>query len=190
VGKTYLAWVAGEDIPDQGQIDLPLRQGRKGRVRVAGNRQEIRYDASAGLFALRHGSVHPGRPVYDSCTRYNVIGRHDGSSLLLLNPVTGRRHQIRVHLAWIGFPILGDPLFCPATTAARTYLHSWSVAVDCPWLAGATRRTFVASPDNEFLRAADEKVLELALDVAEGLGLIAAGGGTAARSSTAYGYVL
>jgi len=166
VDKAYLAWIAGENIPVQGQIDLPLTQGRKGRIRVAGNRQEIRYEASANLFTLDRGSVYTDRPIYDSCTKYDVIAKQDGTSLLLLNPVTGRRHQIRVHLAWIGFPILGDPLFC-AATSTRTYLHSWTLAVDCPWFADASRRTFVANPDNEFLRAADEKVLELARNVAE-----------------------
>ena len=51
-------------------------------------------------------------------TRYRVLDRRDGCSLLELEPVTGRTHQLRVHCADGGFPILGDPQYgTPASQA-------------------------------------------------------------------------
>ncbi len=69
------------------------------------------------------------------------------TTVLLANPVTGRRHQIRVHLAWTGSPILGDPLFAATSghaDAERTYLHSWRLALDVPWAGG--RAEYTADP--------------------------------------------
>jgi RluA family pseudouridine synthase len=90
--KTYLAWVHGAPSPVSGRIDLPLtREG--GRPRVD---HEI------------------GKPA---STRYRVLRTVTASaeatgaaSLLYLRPLTGRTHQLRVHLAAIGHPILGDPI--------------------------------------------------------------------------------
>jgi tRNA pseudouridine32 synthase/23S rRNA pseudouridine746 synthase/23S rRNA pseudouridine1911/1915/1917 synthase len=158
VEKRYLAWVTGEGVPLVGEIDLPLMQGRKGRVRVAGNRSDIRYCASSGRWMLDRSSVRNEKSTYDSLTKFELITSHRGASLLLVTPVTGRMHQIRVHLAWIGFPILGDALFSKVTNG-RTYLHSWIVAADCPWLTEDSRRQFIGDPGEQFLRGAAADVL-------------------------------
>jgi tRNA pseudouridine32 synthase / 23S rRNA pseudouridine746 synthase len=85
--------------------------------------------------------------VYPSCTTFVQVwgdGRH---TLLAVCPVTGRRHQIRAHLAWIGHPIEGDPLF--GETSGRTLLHSWQLGFDAAW-AGGARIEVEAPPGRDF----------------------------------------
>ena len=57
-----------------------------------------------------------------------------GSSLLELEPLTGRSHQLRVHLAWLGCPVVGDPLYGTArdTSATRLWLHAAGIAFPHP----------------------------------------------------------
>jgi tRNA pseudouridine32 synthase/23S rRNA pseudouridine746 synthase len=106
-----------------------------------------RYEAIVcGVPAAAHGEIHlplapdPGRPPRHrvdpisgriAITRWRLVERHEfpnGSrSLLDLEPVTGRSHQLRVHLAWLGVPIVGDRLYGPATqpaAAERLALHA------------------------------------------------------------------
>jgi tRNA pseudouridine32 synthase/23S rRNA pseudouridine746 synthase len=88
VGKTYIALVAGEPRDDTGEIDLPLAADWPRRPRQI-------VDAQRGRHAL---------------TRWRVLERHAACSRLQLEPLTGRSHQLRVHLCAIGHPILGDTL--------------------------------------------------------------------------------
>jgi 23S rRNA pseudouridine1911/1915/1917 synthase len=90
VHKEYLAIVAGETAREEGTIALPIGDGDRSRVFV---RREF---VPAGERAV---------------TRWRVERRFPEATLLRLFPETGRRHQLRVHLAAIGHPILGDILY-------------------------------------------------------------------------------
>jgi 23S rRNA-/tRNA-specific pseudouridylate synthase len=107
VRKFYLARVAGDlDLGGHtGRIDLPLTKGRKSRYRVAGLRERITRRDHRWRLSGRTTSGH------DSVSRLRRIGASGGQTVLLLQPLTGRTHQLRVHLSWIGFPILGDLLY-------------------------------------------------------------------------------
>jgi len=151
VEKVYLALTRSTGLPDSGTIDLPLSVGRKSRVRVAANREAIAFspgEAGAGA----RWSVPPEEQfqhvrTYPSVSTFERLWADDGHTLLAVHPVTGRRHQIRVHLAWIGHPIEGDPLFDKAGSG-RTYLHSWRLGFD---LRGT--RILVQAPPGEDFRA-------------------------------------
>ena len=109
ISKTY--WAVAEGVPDSsgGLIDLPL-----GRL-----------DATRGWWM----QVDPaGLP---SQTRWTVMGSAGGKSWLALEPLTGRTHQLRVHCAAMGWPILGDPGYGGgrAEGAPPMHLHAREVAV-------------------------------------------------------------
>ena len=113
VGKQYLAVVHGHVVQDSGEIDLPLAED-------ADNRPRQIVDPLRGRRAL---------------TRYRVLDRQgtgaDAISRLELKPVTGRAHQLRVHLLSLGHPIVGDPLYAApesATRFARMHLHATRIA--------------------------------------------------------------
>ncbi|MFY1694562.1 RluA family pseudouridine synthase [Solwaraspora sp. WMMA2101] len=182
VEKVYLAVVAAADVgsatdaaraalPEVGVVDLPLSVGRKNRVRVAGNRADIGFDATTARWSLPAGAEFDHVKTYPSQSRLtDVTAGSDGVTtgsgtpatdagtadpadathrLLAVAPLTGRRHQIRVHLAWIGHPIVGDPLFdrTAAANGLRTYLHAWRLGFDT---ADGNRVDVTATPDADF----------------------------------------
>ena len=104
VRKTYLAMVQGLPADRGGIIDQPL-------ARIA-TRPPL-----YGVVPLESG----GKSAF---TRWRVLRRFVGSSLLLLQPRTGRSHQLRVHLAALGHPVLGDPLYGKPAAAQRLQLHA------------------------------------------------------------------
>jgi tRNA pseudouridine32 synthase / 23S rRNA pseudouridine746 synthase len=112
VHKTYEAWVAGQVMPEEGLIDAPLAADWPARPR-----QRVCQET--------------GRP---SQTRFRVLERRDGASRLRLEPLTGRSHQLRVHLLHIGHPILGDGLYGPGAEpdAQRLMLHASGLAFADP----------------------------------------------------------
>jgi 23S rRNA pseudouridine1911/1915/1917 synthase len=108
--KEYLAIVAASPVPARGTIELPLG-------RDAGDRRRMVVD-DAGV---------PGT------TRYEVLAAEDQLSLVKCEPVTGRTHQIRVHLAARGWPIIGDAVYGVADSRiSRVALHAWRVRLDHP----------------------------------------------------------
>ena len=130
VRKFYVARILGKPELDghTGTIDLPLAKGRKSRYRVAAPRERI----------ARHGSrwhlTGRAQPGHESITRLREIGSDGQHTLLALQPLTGRTHQLRVHLAWIGHPIAGDYLYgkpdADAQQWPRLALHCHRVVVD------------------------------------------------------------
>ncbi len=102
VGKRYIAEVWGELLEAEGEIDLPLAADWPNRPRQQVDRER-------------------GRP---SLTRWRRLVSKDGRSRLLLEPLTGRAHQLRVHCLAIGHPIVGDALYDPERPAARLMLHA------------------------------------------------------------------
>ncbi|WP_261567286.1 RluA family pseudouridine synthase [Frankia gtarii] len=171
VDKRYLALTRTRGLPTTGTIDLPLSVGRKSRVRVAANRADITASrrppadpdvrggadeagafgavAEEGYWSIAPGAAFGHVRTYPSVTTFVRLWEGGERTLLAAIPRTGRRHQIRVHLAWIGHPIDGDPLFDKAP-ATRTFLHSWRLAFDAAW-AGGSRVEVEARPDADFL---------------------------------------
>ena len=99
VEKTYLAVVAGRVAPPAGMIDLPLGRDWPNRPRQI----------------VDHRVGKPSR------TRYRVLvyNATDDTTHIELQPVTGRTHQLRVHMQALGHPILGDDLYADAIDRAR-----------------------------------------------------------------------
>ncbi len=114
VDKRYVAAVAGLIADDAGEIDLPLICDWPNRPR-----QMVSHEL--------------GKP---SLTRFRVIARNPAldATVVELEPVTGRSHQLRVHLAALGHPILGDDLYAGAAAnrAARLLLHAAEIAFPHP----------------------------------------------------------
>jgi len=118
VRKSYIAIVTGRVKNIIGEVDLPLSSDWP-------NRPRQKVDFAKGKPALTHyrllaSSVNPFGPAMHSCEH-----RFD-TSLLELQPVTGRTHQLRIHMASIGHPILGDSLYGPEAVngAKRMLLHA------------------------------------------------------------------
>jgi 23S rRNA pseudouridine1911/1915/1917 synthase len=105
--KTYLAVVEGRPLPDAGVIDEPLREDRALNVHVG-----------------RGPDAKPAR------TRYRTLELAAGRALLEVELDTGRRHQIRAHLAWLGHPVVGDDRY--GTPAPRLGLHALRLELDHP----------------------------------------------------------
>ncbi len=145
--KGYLAVVEGDGLPERWTVDLPLGVGRKNRVRIAAPRERLRFDEATATWTVDPADVLTGKSTYPSRTDVHRLLSTGGRTLVLALPRTGRRHQIRVHLAWTGTAIVGDPLFRTpgAAPATRTHLHSWRL--DLP----ATDLALGAEPDQEFL---------------------------------------
>lgn len=142
VAKSYLAITRSVGLPEIGTVDLPLATGRKNRVRVAAQREEIGY--ADGRWTVPPSAVRP--KSFPSVTRLRRLWEGAGHTLLVAEPETGRRHQIRVHLAWVGHPIAGDPLF-GGRPDERTCLHAWRLAFDD---ADGRRVEVSAEPGEDF----------------------------------------
>ena len=115
VKKTYLALVLGSVQAAVGRIEAPIGRDPKNRMRMA--------------------VVPDGRP---SVTGYRVRERFAAWTLLEVDLVTGRTHQIRVHLAALGHPVAGDPVYGTGTARRgpdgleRLFLHAWRLVFASP----------------------------------------------------------
>jgi 23S rRNA pseudouridine1911/1915/1917 synthase len=150
VEKTYLALCWGHPRPRQGRFDAALGPDRRDRRRMRAD--------PAGRRALTH---------------YRCLAAPPHASLVELRPETGRTHQIRVHLAHAGHPIVGDDLYGgpreravrdralrAALTPAHPLLHAWRLALPEP---DADRLLVVcAPPPPSFRRALHALGIDLA----------------------------
>lgn len=102
IEKRYVAIVRGILAPEAGEVNLPIAVDWPNRP-------------------LRKVDLVSGKP---SLTRYRTLSFIDGHTRVELEPVTGRTHQLRLHMASIGHPILGDALYGDVANSPRLLLHS------------------------------------------------------------------
>ena len=143
--KTYLALVAQKPEPAVGKIEAALlrhEMGRESTMRVAADDM-------------------PGAQA--SISRYRTLSSSEDGALVELEPLTGRMHQLRVHMASIGRPLIGDHKYGGALTAAgrpasRLMLHAASL--DFPHPEGG-RKVISAPPPQDFRTLAEAMGLKL-----------------------------
>ena len=123
--KTYIAITDGKPKLNAAKIDLPI--GRNPSAPSA-----FRIDPN-------------GKPAQ---TTYHVLAKNDTQSLVELKPTTGRTHQLRVHLAHLNAPILGDRVYGKSSDC-RMMLHAQKLEITLP---SGERKVFEAAIPNEFKR--------------------------------------
>jgi 23S rRNA pseudouridine1911/1915/1917 synthase len=124
VEKKYLALVDGHPPTPEGIVNAPIGRDVRHRKRMA---------------VVADGS---GR---DAVTIFRTRERFIEHTLLGLEPKTGRTHQVRVHLAYVGCPIVGDRVYGhrrPSLPIERQFLHAMQLTIRLP--GGADVRTFTA----------------------------------------------
>ena len=124
VRKTYIALVDGHPRTPSGRIEAPIGRDARERKRMA------IVSAAKGRAAL---------------SEYRVLERFPAHALVEVNPLTGRTHQIRVHLAFLGCPIVGDRVYGkrrPSLTLERHFLHAARLSLRLP--GQSETRTFEA----------------------------------------------
>ena len=123
--KSYLAIVEGHPEPEQGTIDQPLRLDKV-------------------LYQMHVGDHPDARPAI---THYRTEHSNNSRALLQVKIDTGRQHQIRVHLAWLGYPVVGDSRY--GTDGKRMGLHALRLSITNP---NSTKRlTFETPAPADFL---------------------------------------
>ncbi len=136
IKKTYLALVQGSVAAAVGRIEAPIGRDPKHRTRM--------------------GVVPDGRPA---TTGYRVTERFAAWTLLELDLVTGRTHQIRVHLDAIGHPVAGDRVYGTGTSARgpagleRLFLHAWRLELTSPSTGSLIRASAPLPPELEVVLA-------------------------------------
>ena len=126
VNREYLALVRGYDLPDQGTIHAPL--GR-----------------NPGSIIERMVDFQNGE---DAITHYKVVKKENGHSLVSLKLETGRTHQIRIHMKYLGHPLIGDYLYNPDMEHIhRQALHSYKMSFYHP-ITGQFMEFCVPMPDD------------------------------------------
>ncbi|WOT05677.1 bifunctional tRNA pseudouridine(32) synthase/23S rRNA pseudouridine(746) synthase RluA [Shewanella youngdeokensis] len=132
--KTYYARVAGHVKADSGTVNLPL-------ICDWPNRPKQKVDHQIGKASQTH---------------YDVVSRAKRSTLVKLTPITGRSHQLRVHMMALGHPILGDNFYADPLAkrlAPRLLLHAQSITITHPY----TKERITFSCDTPFMDAEQEQ---------------------------------
>lgn len=127
VEKVYLAICHGTVRRLSGRIDAPISRHPKQRKKMA---------------------IAPGERGRHAVTLYRQLARVDGLSLIECQLLTGRTHQIRVHLKSLGAPVAGDALYGKRGHFSRQMLHAWKLAFRHP--ASGEHIEFRAPPPPEF----------------------------------------
>jgi 23S rRNA pseudouridine1911/1915/1917 synthase len=122
--KTYRAIVKGHLAQEEAIIDMPIERNPRAPA-----------------------TFRVGANGKSAATHYKVLQTSPTASLIELTPETGRTHQLRVHLAHIGHPIIGDPLYGSGQHGDRLYLHALSLELTLP---NRERKTFTAPLPPEF----------------------------------------
>ena len=130
VQRLYMAIVHGVLAPGLQTVEAPIGRDPASRLRMAVH--------------------HAGRPAR---TDVEAVASHDGLTAVQCRLHTGRTHQIRVHLAHIGHPLLADRLYggAPGLQLERQALHAWKLALDHPVHGG--RVEFVRTPPADMAQA-------------------------------------
>ena len=132
VEKQYLALIWGNDLPESGMIDAALMRDPEDRRRV---------------IVARGGQ--------SAQTRFAIQARWETCALVALWPLTGRTHQLRAHLAWLGHPIIGDSVYATEQPllagVTRLLLHAATLTLRAPSDGGPRLRTFLAPLPDDFL---------------------------------------
>ncbi|VTS13800.1 RluA family pseudouridine synthase [Streptococcus pseudoporcinus] len=131
--RNYLAIVHGNLPNDRGMIEAPIGRSEKDRKKQA--------------------VTVKGK---DAVTRFTVLERFDDYTLLELSLETGRTHQIRVHMAYIGHPVAGDPLYGSRKTLKGNgqFLHAQTLGLTHP--SSGELMTFSAEPPAIFLKRLEQ----------------------------------
>lgn len=125
--KTYVAVVEGSLEKEQAIIEMPIERNPK-----------------------KPQTFRVGPNGKTATTHYKVLTSNGSYSLLELTPKTGRTHQLRVHLAQLGHPIVGDVLY-GGQPAPRTFLHAYSLELTLPNKKSKTFSTPVPASFNAML---------------------------------------
>lgn len=123
--KTYYAVIEGHPKLSEAMIDLPIARNLK-----------------------RPTTFQVDQNGKASQTYYKVIQQNDKYSLVELKPTTGRTHQLRVHLKYLGAPIVGDVVY--GTPDQRLFLHAKDLEITIPGTDGGERKIFTADLPPEF----------------------------------------